>query len=205
MADLPTTILYGTVTGFFFTGDADSPDAGNQPDSSVLTGKITVKPTLDPPFIRTPDGLMIVRTAVLQVIGGYVYGPKALDVTDLTPAQQGASLIASTGQPTFNPSDFQYTATFALDGISPQPLPITFTLPPNTTVDLSLSYNTPSSTPAIQVIVDDSSAQAAAQSAQDAAAYATAAQAAGRNFVVLNSGDPIPPGTPANTVIFRKT
>jgi hypothetical protein len=200
VADLDPTIGYGTVTGFFFAADGDSPDDGLQPDMAPLQGKITLSHNLTPPFVRTSQGLMAIRTVVAQVIDGIVYGPKG--VVGDPDAAEGASLVA-TNQASINPSGWQWTATFSIDGLAVQPPAVTFSLAPGDSVDLSLAYNAPSTTPAVQVVVSHADAVAAATSAALAQGYATAAQAAGRNFVILNATDPVPAGTPDGSVVFR--
>jgi len=230
VADLESGILTGTVTGYFYIGDPDSPDAGTQADLGLINGTITVSPTLSPPYTRTANGLLFLRSGTLQVINSVLHGPKPLDGST-TPAAVGATLIA-TDQAGLNPNNFQWTATFNFVGVNPSPSPVTFSLPAGANVDLSLQYNAPSSTPALQVVVSEASKNAAAQSASDAAASAAAAQAAvdspgrvgppgpqgppgqnstvpgppgpqGVGVLVLGPTDPVPGGTPSGTVIVR--
>jgi len=200
VADLEAAILTGTVTGYFYIGDPDSPDIGSQADLGLINGVVHIKPTLTPPYVRTSSGLLYLRGGDLQVINSVLHGPKPLDGST-TPAAVGATLIA-TDQAELNPSNFQWVATFDF-GLSPNPPQVAFSLPANTTVNLSLQYNPPASTPAIQVVVSEQTRIDAEQAASDAAASAAAAQSAGRNFLVLGPTDPIPANTPHNTVIFR--
>jgi hypothetical protein len=201
VADLSNDIGYGTVTGFFFAGDGDSPDAGSQPDIVLLTGSITLSHTLPDPFVRTTRGMMAIRSVLAKIIDGQVYGPSGPSNTD--PTVLGANIIAS-DQDTINPAYWQWIATFNIDGLSKQPAPVRFSLAPGDIVDLSLVYDSPSSTPAVMVLVNEADRVAAEQAAQQAAQYAAQAQAAGRNFVILGPNDPVPAGTPDGAVIFRK-
>jgi len=135
MADIPSNLSYGTVTGRFLLAYADSSDVGSNPDAVPAQG--TVYFTASPNYIKdasaSPAPVTILPSAVECSLDadGYVVGYG----TD-----QGVRLIA-TDDPQGNPVDWTWQVEFRLTDASGAPVRtipnFSFALPGGSTVDLT--------------------------------------------------------------------
>jgi hypothetical protein len=125
MADIPAPLTYGTVTGHFISILADTADVGNYPDILGITGSVTITPTIK--SFHISGYLVAYETITATIVGGELRAPDGI-----TPLR-----ILATDSPGLSPSPFQYVARFALNNVTVQPPPVTFSLPGGSTVDLS--------------------------------------------------------------------
>lgn len=145
MADIPAPLTYATIVGRFISILADSSDVGNAPDIVNLSGSVTITPTVRRIHINsTPPMSAIAQTIVAQVVNGELLGPDG----------SNPLRILATDSPGINPSAFQYTASFALEGVAAQPLTVTFNAPGGTEVDLTTVIGVDPS-PAIQYVTTE--------------------------------------------------
>ncbi|MEC5185292.1 hypothetical protein RCH12_002768 [Cryobacterium sp. MP_3.1] len=104
----PTT--YGTVTGRLLSALGDGPDADLAPDSSAITGTITLTPSVTTILVAGGTGGPFTIMPVPIVCGidadGYLVYP-------VGSTNRGARIMA-TGDPAANPSGWTYTASFAI-------------------------------------------------------------------------------------------
>lgn len=129
MADLPSNMSYGTVTGQFVTSVIDTADAGRDPDMTPCVGTISFHPNATR-VINTgalPNPLTIFNKDITTSLdsSGYIVGPDGV---------RGIKLIAS-DDPDISPTMFSYSVTINLVGVSP--LSFSFMLPGGATIDLT--------------------------------------------------------------------
>lgn len=135
MADIPSNLSYGTVTGRFLLAYADSNDIGSNPDAVPAKGTVYFTPS--PNYIKdasaSPAPVTILPASIECALDadGYVVGYG----TD-----QGVRLIA-TDDPQGNPVDWTWQVEFRLtdaDGNPVRTIPnFSFELLGGTTVDLT--------------------------------------------------------------------
>jgi len=135
MADIPSNLSYGTVTGRFLLAYADSNDVGSNPDAVPAQGTLYFTPS--PNYIKdvtaTPAPVTILPASVECAldVDGYLVGYG----TD-----QGVRLLA-TDDPQGNPVDWTWKVNFRLTdatGTAVRTIPdFSFALPGGTTVDLT--------------------------------------------------------------------
>lgn len=135
MADIPSNLSYGTVTGRFLLAYADSADPSSNPDAVPAQGTIYFTPS--PNYIKdvdaTPAPVTILPASVECSLDseGYVVGYG----TD-----RGVRLIA-TDDPQGNPVDWTWSAEFRLTDATGSPVrtvpTFSFELPGGTVVDLT--------------------------------------------------------------------
>ena len=181
MADIPSVVKYGKVTGYFTGYAADGSDAGEVPDEIPLTGSVTLEPLVRVTRwpTATPKRMAIAQTIEARVIAGVLCSPAG---------EPGVFLIA-TDQPAGQPSLIQWRATFKLNNVPQQPFPVVFNVPEwnpadtSTAVDLAMVASVTPEPPVIAVVTqaDSEAAAAAAAAAQAAAADAEAAAAGAAN------------------------
>lgn len=174
LPDLPNGIAFGTITGTFLTVLADSSDTGNSPDAVALGGTVTITPVLKSFRITgAAPATVVTQDIKATIVNGTLLGPDGV-----TPLR-----VMASDSPNISPSPVQYTAKFALTGVTNQPPTITFSVPSNGTVDLSTVITLPAVAP-VQTIVSE-------QDRLDAEAAAVRAEAAQANsgFVVIDNQD----------------
>jgi hypothetical protein len=135
MADIPSNLSYGTVTGRFLLAYADTNDEGLNPDAVPAKGTIYFTPS--PNYIKdvtaSPAPVTILPASVECALDsdGYVLGYSG---------SQGVRLIA-TDDPQGNPVDWTWQAEFRLTDATGSPVRtipnFSFELPGGTTVDLT--------------------------------------------------------------------
>ena len=135
MADIPSNLSYGTVTGRFLLAYADGNDSGSNPDAVPAKGTVYFTPS--PNYIKdvtaSPAPVTILPASVECALDadGYVVGYG----TD-----QGVRLIA-TDDPQGNPVDWTWQVEFRLTDAGGNPVRtipnFSFELPGGTTVDLT--------------------------------------------------------------------
>ena len=177
MADIPSPLTYGTVTGRFISILADSADPGEAPDAVPLEGTVTITPNVR--LFKLADGSVAVAQAIVaRVVAGELRGPDGV-----TPLR-----VLATDSPGISPSPVQYNAQIALIGVTAQPAPITFEVPSNGTVDLGTISSVPAAPP-VQTIVSDETRIAAEAAAADAEYWAGVAQDVAENGSGGSGGD----------------
>ena len=141
MANIPSNISYGTVTGRFILAYGDSDDSGGEPDAIPAAGAVYF--TASPVFIKdaTADPAAVtILPAVVEAIldsDGYICGYGTT---------RGVNLVA-TDDPQGNPVNWTWGVEFRLtdQGGTPVPLPgFSFSLPSGQTVDLTVLSPVPS-------------------------------------------------------------
>jgi hypothetical protein len=135
MADIPSNLSYGTVTGRFLLAYADSNDIGSNPDAVPAKGTVYFTPS--PNYIKdvtaTPAPVTILPASVECELDseGYIVGYG----TD-----RGVRLLA-TDDPQGNPVDWTWRVEFRLTDATGSPVrtvpEFSFELPGGTTVDLT--------------------------------------------------------------------
>jgi hypothetical protein len=135
MANIPSNLSYGTVTGRFILAYGDSNDSGAEPDAIPAAGAVYF--TASPIFIKdvtaSPAAVTILPAVVEATLDseGYICGYGTT---------RGVNLIA-TDDPQGNPVDWTWSVEFRLtdqDG-TPVALPgFSFELPSGETVDLTV-------------------------------------------------------------------
>src|SRR5690606_13474451 len=129
MADVPDQVSYGEVTGRFVSFRADGTDVGDAPDEVPLSGTVTLTssvnlvrfPTLEPPRIAA------ISSVTAQVVNGDLKAPDGM----------GGLFVIATDQPSGEPNQVQWRATFNLAGVGTQPPAVTFNVPAGGVVDLT--------------------------------------------------------------------
>jgi hypothetical protein len=136
MANIPSNLSYGTVTGRFIVAYQDSNDSGLEPDAIPAAGSIffTASPTLIKNITASPDPVTILPAVVEATLDseGYLCGYGTT---------RGIVLVA-TDDPDGNPVDWTWRVDFRLTDQSGSPLsvaPFSFELPGDTSVDLTLA------------------------------------------------------------------
>jgi hypothetical protein len=136
MANIPSNLSYGTVTGRFIVAYQDSDDAGLEPDAIPAAGSIffTASPKLIKNASADPDPVSILPAVVEATLDseGYLCGYGTV---------RGIILIA-TDDPDGNPVDWTWRADFRLTdstGASLSVNPFSFELPGGETVDLTVA------------------------------------------------------------------
>jgi hypothetical protein len=141
MADIPSNLSYGTVTGRFLLAYADSNDEGLNPDAVPAKGTVYFTPS--PNYIKdvtaSPAPVTILPASVECALDsdGYVLGYSG---------SQGVRLLA-TDDPDGNPVDWTWTVEFRLTDATGSPVRtvpnFSFELPGGTTVDLTTAMPVP--------------------------------------------------------------
>lgn len=135
MADIPSNLSYGTVTGRFLLAYADSNDPGSNPDAVPAKGTLYFTPS--PSYIKdvnaTPSPVTLLPASVECSLddNGYIIGYTG---------DQGVRLLA-TDDPDGNPVNWTWRVEFRLtdaSGTAVRTIPnFSFALPGGTTVDLA--------------------------------------------------------------------
>lgn len=171
LPDLPTGITYGTITGTFLSVLADSADAGNSPDATALGGTVTIAPVLRNFRITGSSPATVVTQDIKAlIVNGALLGPDGV-----TPLR-----VMASDSPNLSPSPVQYTAKFALAGVSNQPPTVTFSVPSNGTVDLSAVISYPPVAPVVTIV---------SESTRDAAEAAAVRAEAATSVITRSSGE----------------
>jgi hypothetical protein len=141
MADIPSNLSYGTVTGRFLLAYADSDDESLNPDAVPAQGTVYFTPS--PNYIKdvtaTPAPVTILPASIECELDeeGYVIGYTG---------DRGVRLIA-TDDPQGNPVDWTWSVEFRLTDASGTPVrtigSFSFELPGGTTVDLTSASPVP--------------------------------------------------------------
>jgi hypothetical protein len=141
MANIPSNLSYGTVTGRFIVAYQDSSDSGQEPDIIPASGSIffTASPSLIKDITASPAPVSILPAVVEATLDsdGYLCG---------FGTTRGIVLVA-TDDPDGNPVDWTWRADFRLTDSTQTPLtvaPFSFELPGGTTVDLAVASPVPS-------------------------------------------------------------
>jgi hypothetical protein len=136
MANIPSNLSYGTVTGRFIVAYQDSDDSGSEPDAIPAAGSIffTASPTLIKNALAEPAPVSILPAVVEATLDseGYLCGYGTT---------RGIILVA-TDDPQGNPVDWTWRVDFRLTDQTGTPLsvaPFSFELPSDTTVDLTVA------------------------------------------------------------------
>lgn len=167
LPDLPSGVTYGTITGTFLSVLADSADAGNSPDAIALGGTVTITPVLRNFRITGSSPATVVTQDIKAlIVNGTLLGPDGL-----TPLR-----VMASDSPNISPSPVQYTAKFALAGVTNQPPTVTFSVPSGGVVDLGSVISYPPVAPVVTVVSESTknAAEAAAARAEAAANVITA-------------------------------
>lgn len=135
MADIPSNLSYGTVTGRFLLAYADSNDVGSNPDAVPAQGTVYFTPS--PNYIKdataSPAPVTILPASIECDLDseGYVIGYTG---------DRGVRLLA-TDDPQGNPVDWTWSVNFRLTDATGTPVrtipDFSFELPAGTTVDLT--------------------------------------------------------------------
>lgn len=160
MADLPSSVLYGTVVGQFIQAVADTPDDANrEPDSLPMVGRIIFEPSvsrikLDDPTLDNPV-TVFPRTVIVTLDSqGYIVGPDGL---------QGVKLVASDNPG--DPSNFTYVVRMEFEDLPNITVPIL--VPANVVTDLSTTIPVPAN-PGDEIAAWNAIVSRVQQLAQDA-------------------------------------
>lgn len=208
MADIPSAVAYGQVTGRFVKFIADSGDAANVPDEVPLTGKVILTPQTT--VIRWP-GTTPPRLAVADVVTCLVSATGDLAAPD---GSGGGVYVIASDQPQGQPSTCQWRATFEFDAVKTQPGSVLFNVPANGVVDISQMVDIPPQPPVEVVYATEGPAgppgpkgdpgATGPQGAQGATgATGPAGPQGAPGVIVLSAAAPVPGGTPAGTVVLR--
>jgi len=134
MANIPSNLSYGTVTGRFILAYADSSDSGLEPDAIPAAGSVFF--TASPIFIKdataSPAAVTILPAVAEATLDsdGYICGYGTT---------RGVNLVA-TDDPDGNPVDWTWRVDFRLTDESGTPVPVpsfSFELPSGGSVDLT--------------------------------------------------------------------
>lgn len=141
MADIPSNLSYGTVTGRFLLAYADSNDVGSNPDAVPAQGTIYFTPS--PNYIKdvsaTPAPVTILPASIECALDseGYLLGYTG---------DRGVRLLA-TDDADENPVDWTWSVNFRLTDSTGTPVrtipDFSFELPGGTTVDLTTASPVP--------------------------------------------------------------
>lgn len=165
MADIPSPMTWGTITGNFGALYADGPDVGVVPDLQTVSGTVTVTPRLSLVKILSIPMIAVAKTIQCQIVEGVLIGP------DGTP---GVRVVAS-DSPGIEPSPLQWEIRIQITGATTQPAPSVINVPTGAIVDLALALPAQTTVPVIEIVSVQT--RLAAEAARDAAvAAAEAAQ-----------------------------
>ena len=196
MANIPSNLSYGTVTGRFILAYGDSSDIGPEPDAVPAAGSVFF--TASPIFIKdvtASPAAVTILPAVVQAdldIDGYICGHEDT---------RGVNLIA-TDDPQGSPVDWTWSVEFRLtdqDG-TPVALPsFSFELPSGETVDLTSVSPVPSANGTFYLIgpKGDTGSTGPAGPANTLSVGTVTTGSAGSNAAVTISGT-----SPTQTVNF---
>ncbi|MFW7414772.1 SGNH/GDSL hydrolase family protein [Demequina sp. SO4-18] len=165
MADVPSVVNHGRITGYFTQMLSDSAaDVGEVPDEIPMSGRVRL--TATPSVIRfagldTPQTSLI-RSLTLTVRDGYIVPPDAEDADDKF------IVVLATDQPAGAPDRIVWKATF-LDDLAVLK-PVEFEVPTDGTVDLTTVLPAEAEPGTVQVVVDANSKQDVATLDGDVAA-----------------------------------
>lgn len=144
MADAPDGLLYGTVIGSIRGLIPDGADEGDMPDMTRLAGSCTISATIQWVRMLLPDGgLSSLDGKTFQFVDGELVGP----------GQDGKVRLPASEQAAFS-TTFQYVARFKIDGVLVQPDPVTFSLLPGATFDITNVVSLPAAPPVQTVTAD---------------------------------------------------
>lgn len=184
MANIPSNISYGTVTGRFILAYGDTNDSGPEPDAIPAAGAVYF--TASPVFIKDtsadPAAVTILPAVVEATLDsdGYICGYGTT---------RGVNLVA-TDDPQGNPVNWTWGVEFRLtdQGGTPVPLPgFSFSLPSGQTVDLTVLSPVPSANGTFY-LVGPTGATGAAGPANTLTVSGTTTGAAGSSAAVTISG-----------------
>ncbi|WP_345750125.1 hypothetical protein [Microbacterium rhizophilus] len=181
MADVPGGVQWGVLKGLITAAVADSADSGQVPDEVLLSGEITITPTVGEIAFPTLGRVMSLGSEEFRVSNGRIY-PK------FTGAPEGAPLLA-TSQPLGVPAEFRYKVSFKQlrtpDGKDRKFAERVIEVYPYPAETQLADFFPPGGIPGVVVVVShedrlaaEASATAAAASAQQAAAQVAAAASA---------------------------
>lgn len=134
MANIPSNLSYGTVTGRFILAYADSADSGLEPDAIPAAGSVFF--TASPIFIKDATANPAAVTVLPAV------AEATLDEDGYISAYAGTLgiVLLATDDPQGNPVDWTWRADFRLTDQAGTPIAIpsfSFSLPSGSTVDLT--------------------------------------------------------------------
>lgn len=141
---LPSNVGYGTVVGRFLLGYADGPDGDLFPDGVSAQGTLFFTPS--PAYVKdasaSPAPAIILPAVVEATLDedGYLCGPQGSGA-------QGIRLVA-TNDTDLNPVNWTWKVDFRLTDSAGAPVPLSsfsFSLPQDTTVDLTVAMPVTSS------------------------------------------------------------
>jgi hypothetical protein len=134
MANIPSNLSYGTVTGRFILAYADSADSGSEPDAIPAAGKIYFKASpakiLDSSASPAPVTILPAVVEATLDSEGYLCGY----------GTTRGIILTATNDTDANPINWTWTVSFQLtdaDGTAVNVDPFSFSLPGGTTVDLT--------------------------------------------------------------------
>lgn len=169
MADIPSPLTWGTVTGNFGALNADSTDPGDVPDLDPVTGTVTLVPRIQllKVYAATPL-IAVAKTVTCTIQNGVLYGP------DNNPGVQ----VVATDSPGIEPYPLQWEVRIAIEGAAVQPAPMVIDVPGGQTVNLVSIVPSNPSPPYVTVVSEQTKldAVAASLSAQSAASSAVSAK-----------------------------
>lgn len=132
MANIPTNVGYGTVTGQFILAYGDSSDGGAEPDAIPAKGSVIFTPSVS--RLRDTADVVTILPAIVQCqldANGFILGYTG---------SPGVSLVA-TNDTDMTPVDWTWQVEFRLTDADGNPVrglnPFSFALPQGTTVDIT--------------------------------------------------------------------
>jgi hypothetical protein len=145
MADIPSPLTYGTIIGHYVSFLADSADAGFAPDMDTLNGSVTITSNLRVAQVAATgtNYLAVQKPIVAKIVNGVLYAPDGTS----------ALRVLASDSPGLASTPFQYTATYQISGVAQQPLPVTFSVPTEGTVDLAVVANVTPAAATTQVVI----------------------------------------------------
>lgn len=141
MANIPSNLSYGTVSGRFIVAYQDSADSGSEPDAIPAAGSVFFTPSVNilKDIDALPDPVSILPVAIEATLDseGYLCGYGTT---------RGIRLIATDDEDA-NPVDWTWGVEFRLTDANGNPFsiePFSFSLPGGTEVDLTVAAPVPS-------------------------------------------------------------
>ena len=142
MANIPSNLSYGTVSGRFVIGYQDSADSGSEPDAIPASGSVFFTPSINvlKDISASPDPVSLLPAVVEATLDsdGYICGYGTT---------RGINLIA-TDDPQGNPVNWTWKVDFRLtnsDGVAFPLESFSFSLASGSSVDLTLLAPVPAS------------------------------------------------------------
>lgn len=136
MPNIPSNVSYGTVTGRFILAYGDTTDSAPEPDAIPASGSVFF--TASPIFLKNPTAepapVTILPATVAVPLDEYGY-------LRAFPGEEGFGVrLLATDDVDNNPLNWTWSVEFRLTDESGTPVPVpsfSFSLPSNTTVDLT--------------------------------------------------------------------